>query len=66
MPSDYDGDGTTDIAVFRATTGEWFILNSSTGSLTTAAWGAPALGDTPVPAEYDGDRKTRHRGLPQE
>jgi hypothetical protein len=28
---DYDGDGRTDIAVFRPTTGQWFILGSRAG-----------------------------------
>ena len=27
---DYDGDGKTDIAVFRPSTGQWFIINSGT------------------------------------
>jgi hypothetical protein len=27
------------------------------GGLTLVAWGAPALGDTPVPADYDADGK---------
>jgi hypothetical protein len=47
-PGDYDGDGRTDIAVYRPSTGEWFILKSSTnfGSWGTYQWGNP--GDIPV------------------
>ncbi|MBI4609220.1 MAG: VCBS repeat-containing protein, partial [Candidatus Rokubacteria bacterium] len=55
VPGGYDGDGKPDIAVYRPSTGEWFILRSSSTSLQLQQWGA--LGDTPVPADYDGDGK---------
>jgi FG-GAP-like repeat len=53
VPADYDGDGKTDIAVYRS--GDWFILRSSDGGMTSVGWGITQ--DVPVPADYDGDGK---------
>lgn len=54
-PGDYDGDGRVDAAVFRPTTGIWYI-NRSTAGFQALGWGL--AGDIPVPADYDGDGKT--------
>jgi hypothetical protein len=56
VPADYDGDGRTDLAVYRPSTGEWYIINSSTGSWAGHI-GLGLAGDVPVPADYDGDGK---------
>ena len=55
---DYDGDGKTDLAVFRPSTGVWWVLLSITNSTAFIAheWGVAT--DVPVPGDYDGDGKT--------
>jgi hypothetical protein len=56
VPFDYDGDGKSDISVFRPSTGVWFLQNSSNGSFSINQFGAS--GDQTVPADFDGDGKT--------
>jgi hypothetical protein len=58
VAGDYDGDGRSDLAVWRGATGEWFVLKSSDQSYEVKAWGAAAVGDVPVPGDYDGDGRS--------
>jgi hypothetical protein len=58
VPSDYDGDGRADVAVWRSTDGRWYVIRSSDGAQSAVQWGAASLGDIPVPADYDGDGRT--------
>ena len=51
LPGDYDGNGTTDLAIWRPSTGTWHVQNGA-----TTQWGWP--GDVPVPADYDGNGTT--------
>jgi hypothetical protein len=59
--STYDSDSKSDLAVYRGSTGEWFLRNSASGYAVGAGnwyfqWGLS--GDKPVPGDYDGDGKT--------
>ena len=53
-----DGDGRNEIAVYRPSTGTWFIRMSSSGYnlVRIIQWGLP--GDLPVTGDYDGDGLT--------
>jgi hypothetical protein len=53
--ADFDGDGRTDLSVFRPSEGNWY-LNQSTAGFGVIKWGV--AGDTLVPGDYDGDNKT--------
>lgn len=52
---DYDGDGKTDVSVFRPESGNWF-LNQSNAGFASVSFGIAT--DKIVPADYDGDGKT--------
>lgn len=53
--ADFDGDGKTDLSVFRPSEGNWY-LNGSTIGFTVVKFGV--AGDRLVPGDYDGDGKT--------
>ncbi|MBS1796355.1 MAG: M36 family metallopeptidase [Acidobacteria bacterium] len=53
--ADFDGDGKTDLSVFRPADGVWY-LNRSTAGFTAVGWGVSS--DVATPGDFDGDGKT--------
>jgi hypothetical protein len=56
-----DGDGASDLVIWRASTGTWFWLKSSNdydqNAFGAKQFGNSALGDVPIAADFDGDGK---------
>ena len=55
-PFDFDGDGKTDIGIFRPSNGEWWYLKSSTGGNAALQFGQST--DKLTPGDFTGDGKT--------
>lgn len=55
-PYDFDGDGKTDISIFRPAQGEWWYSRSSDGG--NRAFGFGNASDKLIPGDYTGDGKT--------
>jgi hypothetical protein len=53
--ADFDGDGKTDVSVYRPAEGTWYLQRSQAG-FTGAQFGISS--DRIVPGDYDGDGKT--------
>ncbi len=54
--ADFDGNGKTDISIFRPSVGEWWYLRSSDSTNRAFQFGAGT--DKIVPADFTGDGKT--------
>lgn len=52
---DFDGDGKSDIAIYRPSNGYWY-LNQSTAGVALIPWGLP--NDRPIATRYDSDGRT--------
>ncbi|MGB7200679.1 MAG: FG-GAP-like repeat-containing protein [Pyrinomonadaceae bacterium] len=55
-PFDFDGDGKTDISIFRPGPGEWWYQRSSDGQVPAGQFGAST--DKITPGDFTGDGKT--------
>ena len=53
--ADFDGDGKTDLSIFRPSDGNWW-LNRSNAGLTVVNFGLS--GDIPTPGDFDADGKS--------
>lgn len=53
---DFNGDGRTDLSVFRPSSGTWYWFSPTGGVAAQYPWGLPI--DVPVAEDYDGDGKT--------
>ena len=56
---DFEGDGSTDVSIFRPSSGQWWYLryaNIESTQTFAAQWGLST--DRPVPADFTGDGRT--------
>lgn len=52
LQTDFNGDGKSDLTVFRTSNNTWYVKN-----VFNLPWGRADKGDIPVPGDYNGDGK---------
>ncbi len=52
---DFDGDGVSDSAIYRPSSGTWFRINSGSNTVSQEVFGLP--GDIPLDGDFDGDSR---------
>ena len=57
IPGDVDGDGKTDVTIYRPSNAQWWVLKSGGNFATYSTYGWGVAGDVPEPGDYDGDGK---------
>ena len=55
-PEDYDDDGMADLSLYRPTTDQWFVSQSTAGPKAQSSFGV--AGAIPLQGDFDGDGKT--------
>lgn len=56
--ADFDGDGRSDLSVFRPSSGIWYVMESGTNTVRLTRFGSS--GDKVVAGDYDGDGRVDH------
>ena len=56
-PTDFDGDGRADLAVYRPSEGRWYVKTSGSGFASGVGYSWGVSTDLPAPGDYDGDGK---------
>ena len=57
--ADFEGDGKTDLSLYRPSTTQWIATYSNGSGFLVQSYGGAGLTDIPVPGDYDGTGRTQ-------